>query len=351
MKTSKAAFNKISAVLFVGVLAFVALVQDSPALANANNSFGFDLLGQIAAGQPGKNIFISPFSAACALQMVANGAAGQTKSEMESVLKTAGWADRDLKDSYRDLSRSLTAPRGATLEIANSIWYQDGIRLKPGFIADNKSYFKAGLAPVDFESPKSADIINGWARKNTRGKIDGVVSFPFPPLTTLVLADAIYFKGKWVTPFKKEATQPREFHLPDGRFEKTPMMQRDDKFNYQEKAEFQAVQLPYNGHLRMEVFLPKTNSSPQKLVEAFRGKDAWQKSVENGFREREGFLVLPKFKIAYEVELNAPLEALGMKQAFVQGVANFSAMANEPLFVGEVKQKSFVSSRIIVGRD
>ena len=45
------------------------------------------------------------------------------------------------------------------------------------------------------------------------------------------------------------------------------MMQRDGKYQYQETTDFQAVQLPYKGNLRMEVFLPKTNSNPQKLVE------------------------------------------------------------------------------------
>ena len=38
--------------------------------------------------------------------------------------------------------------------------------------------------------------------------------------------------------------------------------------------------------------------------------------------------------------LNAPLKALGMRHAFDD--ADFSAMASEPLFISEVKQKSFV---------
>jgi serpin B len=39
--------------------------------------------------------------------------------------------------------------------------------------------------------------------------------------------------------------------------------------------------------------------------------------------------------------LNDPLKALGMRRAF-SNEADFSAMADEPLFVSEVKQKSFV---------
>ena len=50
---------------------------------------------------------------------------------------------------------------------------------------------------------------------------------------------------------------------------------------------------------------------------------------------------MPRFKMEYAVLLNDPLTALGMKQAFAQN-ADFSAMADEPLFVSEVKQKSYV---------
>ena len=344
MKTFKTAFNKIPTGFAIGVLSFAASAQDLPALANANNNFGFDLTGQIAAGQPDRNIFVSSFSASCALQMVANGAAGKTQAEMEHVLKTAGWSPQELNRSYRALSRSLTAPRDAALEIANSVWYRNNLSLKPDFVTGNQNYFQAGLAGVNFLDPKTADIINEWADKHTHGKVQQVVSFPFPRSTALVLADAVYFKGKWVTPFDKLATQPRDFHLPDGSSRQTPMMQRDGKFDYQETTGFQAVRLPYQGNLRMEVFLPKTNSSPQKLVEEFRAKDAWQKTVETGFGGRDGFLALPKFKINYGVSLNAPLEALGMKLAFSHDHADFSGIANDPvLAIDEVNQKSFVA--------
>jgi serpin B len=33
---------------------------------------------------------------------------------------------------------------------------------------------------------------------------------------------------------------------------------------------------------------------------------------------------------------------MGLRQAFIEGAANFSAIADEPLFVSQVKQKSFV---------
>jgi serpin B len=113
-------------------------------------------------------------------------------------------------------------------------------------------------------------------------------------------------------------------------------------FNYQQGDGFQAVRLPYAGkRLQMFLFLPDTNSSPTKLLADFN-VDTWQNKILPGFQDKQGLLGLPRFKLDYDVILNDPLKALGMRQAFVPGNADFSAMADEPLFVSEVKQKSFV---------
>jgi serpin B len=226
------------------------------------------------------------------------------------------------------------------LDLANAIWYQDGIRLKPGFASDNRNYFSAKLAGVDFKSPGSVQAINDWADQSTRGKIQEVVRWPLPPLTRLVLANAIYFKGKWEHPFATNQTRPHVFHSARGD-RQVPMMWQRGYFSYQEGNGYQAVRLPYaGGRLQMCLFLPDTISSPAKLLADFNG-ESWRNKIASRFRDREGTLALPRFKLNYEVELNEPLEALGMRKAFTPG-ADFSAMADEPLFVSEVKQKSYV---------
>jgi serpin B len=345
MSSSKTNLRRIlSGVLIclIGLLASAALAGDLEKLADANTGFAFDLLKQIAKEQPETNIFISPFSVSTVLQMTANGAAGETKTEMRRVLKTAELPPGVLNSACRDLNQSLNSQTNVILDLANAIWYKKEFHLKPDFVADNKQFFQAELGAVDFDSPQSAQIINDWAGKKTRGKIQNVVRFPFPPLTRVVLANAIYFKGKWAEPFDKSQTKPRAFHLANGKTEQTPMMWQARKFSYQEGDDFQAVRLPYaGGRLQMCLFLPVTNSTPAKLMADFSG-ETWRDKILPQFRNREGMLVLPKFKLDYDVKLNEPLENLGMRQAFSFYTANFSAMADKPLFVSEVKQKSYV---------
>jgi serpin B len=329
-------------VCFAGLAVRADPTADPAKLAVANTGFAFDLLQQIVKEQPDANVFISPFSVSTVLQMVGNGAAGETRTEMQSVLKTTGLPAGPLNEECRNLNQSLTSLPDVTLNLANGIWYQKKFQLKPAFVAENKNYFLAELAGVDFSKSKSADIINGWAEKQTRGKIKDVVQFPFPPLTRVILANAIYFKGKWVKPFEKNQTRPQAFYRPGGE-KQVPLMRQRGHFSYQEGDGFQAVELPYaGGRLRICVFLPATNSNPAKLL-ADLNSDTWRDKILPRFTDHEGTLALPRFKIEYKIVLNEPLKALGMHQAF-DSRADFSAMADtrEVLYVSEVWQKSFV---------
>jgi serpin B len=326
--------------LTVGQL-FAGSLLDQQQFVSANTAFAFDLMSRVTQAQPDANVFISPFSVSSVLQMTGNGAASVTKSEMQQVLKTAGLSAGSLNAAFKDLNQQFAAREDVTLNLANGLWFQQGFHLKPAFVGDNQKYFQAELAGVDFDNSQSAKTINTWADRQTKGKIKEVVQYPFPPLTRLILANAIYFKGNWVTPFKKNLTGPRDFHLVNGQSKQTPMMAQGGHFVYQETPDFQAVKLPYKGGLQMELFLPSTNSTPQKLVADFATKVNWQKNIETGFSDREGFVILPKFKMEYSVELNETLKALGMNSAFA-GNADFSGIAAEPLFIGEVRQKSFV---------
>ncbi len=317
-----------------------ARASDQANLVAANTGFAFDLLHQIVQEQPDANIFISPFSVSTVLQMIDNGAVGATKQEMEQVLHTDGLPAEALDTASKSLNRSLKSQTNVTLELANAIWYKQGIPLKPGFVSVNKEFFEAELGAVDFDSPQSAQTINDWADRSTHGKIQEVVRWPFDPATRVVLANAIYFKGKWDRPFDKKSTKPHPFYPADGNKKEVPTMWQHGRFAYNNGDDFQAVRLSYAGRrLCMDVFLPATDSSLTKLLARFNARPERDKLLA-GFMQREGTLFLPRFKLEYSVTLNDALQSLGMRRAF-HG-ADFSAMSDESLEVSEVKQKSYV---------
>jgi len=332
--------------LFGGIFLCLAVAGvsagDLPKLTQSNNGFAFALFGRVFSGQATQNVFMSPYSVAIALQMLCNGAAGKTKIEIQGVLNTNELPQDKINGYYKELNGSLTSQSNVVLDLANSIWVDKGFELKPAFVSTNEAYFGAALASVNFETPESADTINQWAAGCTRGKIAGIVSFPFPAKTEVILANAIYFKGEWAQPFDKRLTKMRYFYLDGTVIKQAQMMSRQGTFQYAEGDGFQVVQLPYAGdRLEMAVFLPVTNSSPAKLLHDFNGED-WMSKILPQFSSREGNLVFPKFKLNCQMLLNHPLEGLGMQEAFVPGTANFSGMCADPLYVSEVVQKSYV---------
>jgi len=76
--------------------------------------------------------------------------------------------------------------------------------------------FEAKLNQVDFrtQSESARAEINDWVSQATKGKITDLIQRGvLNPLTRLVLVNAIYFKGEWAAPFKKEQTSDQPFSV------------------------------------------------------------------------------------------------------------------------------------------
>ena len=323
-------------------LPLTATADNSP-LAAADNGFAFKLLRQLVQDQPAQDIFISPYSASTVLQMVGNGAAGQTKTEMQSVLGTAGLTTEDANAANKNILESLSQNTNVILTTANAIWCRAGVSLKPDFLAANRDFFDATVESIDFTDPASVDVINDWASEKTHGKIpsiaDGMID---PDQTQMFLANAVYFKGKWEDPFDASDTKDRPFYLHDGNQKSVPMMTKSKTFTYRHGTGYQAVRLPYlDDNLSMYVFLPDTNSSPEDLLSILNG-DKWRRITKPGFSDRSGTLVLPRFKLNYTADLKAPLQNLGIKAAFDRSTADFSGISQTNLFISGAVQKTFV---------
>jgi len=337
-------FVSVIAMWLLTLGAFAASPADEHKLASANTGFAFKLLKQLAKDQPGDNIFISPFGVSTVLQMVGNGAGGQTKTEMQQLLGTTGLPQNTLNEANRDINRSLNVNTNNILTIANAIWYQKGIPAKPGFISCNQQFFGATVDALDFTNSHSIEVINAWASEKTRGKITRFADGLLSPTPDLFLANAVYFKGKWLDPFESKSTKERVFHLRGGRQKQIPMMEKTSRFAYRRGTGYQAVRLPYEGwSLAMYVFLPDPGSSPEKLLGIIDG-DKWERITKPGFEDREGTVVMPKFKLEYGVELEKPLKAMGIKTAFDDrpGKADFSGTSSRPLYISAVRQRTFV---------
>jgi serpin B len=190
--------------------------------------------------------------------------------------------------------------------------------------------------------------INRWADRATHGRIKGLLDEPLPAATRLMLANAVYFKGKWADAFDASATRPREFLLASGRRIRVPAMERTGRLAYQRANGFQVVRLPYRGgRSAMYIILPDSGVGTRTLMQQFAAK-GWPKTLAKG-PERDVHLVLPKFHVEASLDLRKPLEQLGAGIAFDPRRADFRDLAVArsngaplPLCVDKAEQKVYI---------
>lgn len=309
---------------------------DTASIAKAHNNFGLEILKVLNKEAEGENVVISPTSIALALSMVYNGADGKTKDEMRKVLAFEGLdideinkASLALIESYKDTGSDFT------LDVANSVWVQDGFDVKKEFVDDVEKNYNAKFQNIDFENEKAKDTINSWVKANTNDKIKSIVNDTQD--LKLFLANATYFKGSWTEEFNEKFTSNRDFTNSDGTKSKIPTMSKVSELSYKETQDYQAVNLGYGKKARtsMYIFLPKDHDKFMNNM----SHDSFEEMTE-GFKETQIDLKLPKFTSEYEADLIPPLRSLGMKEAFTSR-ANFEGIAKK-LAISSVTHKTFL---------
>jgi serpin B len=308
---------------------------------DANNKFAFKLFSEVAKRESSdKNISVSPTSVAIALAMTYNGASGSTQQAMAKTLELQGIALPELNSAYAELNKLLQNPEeNVQLTIANSLWVNQDISLRPDFLQRNRDFYQAQVANLDFQNPNAANTINNWVKENTKGKITNIVN-EIEPNQALFLINAIYFKGQWSQKFDNSQTKPQTFYTASGKQKQHPMMSQKGEYRYYETPDFQAVSLPYGQTRRVSlyIFLPKQNSNLKAFYQNLNSEN-WDKWLSE-FSQRDGSITLPRFQTDYDVTLNDTLKALGMGEAFTNK-ANFSGMGDR-LAISQVKHKTVI---------
>ena len=316
-------------------------------IAVGNNAFACDLYAHLRT-QPG-NLFFSPFSVHTALAMTADGARGETLDEMVKVLHLPKEAKARL--AAGDVARFYAAGgEGYELAVANNLWGQQAYPWKADFLERQRTGYGAELTSVDFKDAANREaarrMINASIEKTTRDKIkDMLKASDLTEKTRLVLTNAIYFKGQWLTEFDKKATKDAPFTLADGTKKDLPLMALESNFRYTETDELQVVELPYKGNaITMVVLLPKKHDGLSALEKQLSAKelDAWIRKMG----PTRVNLAVPRFKSENRVQLADVLAGkMGMKLAFDGNKADFTGMATTTggnLYISKVIHQSFV---------
>ncbi|GAA4191311.1 serpin family protein [Streptosporangium oxazolinicum] len=294
-------------------------------------SFGHALFA--ATASPGANTVLSPLSIGYAFGLARAGAAGTTATELDALF---GFPSGGPHTSFNALTRQIVttdeppplpdpdaerdaqagAPEPPIVGIANALFTQEGLSVKPGFLRTLAAQYGTGVRQVDFAGD-AAGVINAWAEERTAGRIRKVFD-NLPARTRLVLANAVYLKADWTIPFTDAPEEGATFTRADGTTTRTTLMRRDGFLPYASGSGWQAVELRYAGdELAMWVLVPRAGGSPGDLL-----SPAVMAEVAAGLGERPVRLALPRWDFSTSLDLAEPLAKLGLRGNDYSGIVD-----------------------------
>lgn len=300
-----------------------------------NNAFAIKLFEKTAKMQ---STVISPVSVSYLMAMLANGANGQTKTD---IMKALQLTDNDLDEMnalYRMMiQRSGSLDKETTLRIANYFAMNKDVELKDAYANNMKAIYNAGIESLDFTSPKTTAHINNWCKKNTNGMIPSIINNVDANASAYIM-NAIFFNGTWADKFNKSNTKNEIFKGYTRDITMVPMMHKSDKLLYWANDMYAAVRIPYgNGSYTMTVMLPNEGKSIDEMLKSMENADftAWRQDAEQCIVD----LKLPRFTTEADVTLNNIISELGAANIF-SSKADFKNIANTNMFVSQMFQKA-----------
>jgi serine protease inhibitor len=307
----------------------------------ADNGFTLKLFKNLSASNTGTaNLLVSPLSVSFAFGMVNNGSSGQTLSAINNTMNYNGFTQTEVNSYYSKLITDLPKLDPQTqINIANSIWYNQGFSVIPQFLETNGNYYQAKVQAADFGSPATVNAINQWVSDQTKGKIPSIIN-EIAPNDVMFLINAIYFKSAWNQKFDVSNTHKQAFYTNGTTAVQADFMSATIENNTYRDQDVRVLELPYhNKKYSMVMVMPITKS----VKETAAGLDSvqwqnWMVKLQSGKNQ----VTIPKFKFTDNAKLNQPLTTLGMGIAFTKDADFTRINANGGLMISEVKHKTYI---------
>ena len=290
-----------------------------------------------AGNAEGENTLLSPLSVLYALAMTANGAEGETRTQMEQVLGMP-------VEEFNLYLYSYMQSQNGSLKLANSIWFNADQRFTANreFLQINADYFGASLYKASFDNRTLKDI-NTWVEQNTDGMIPEILD-EIPEEAVMYLINALVFEAKWQEVYTKHLIKDGSFTKEDGTEQNVEFMRSVESW-YLEDDYATGVWKYYEGRdYAFVALLPKEGITVSEYIATLNG-DGLQQLLAGRTRATVE-TSLPKFETEFSADLAQVLAGMGMPDAFDEKEADFSRLGSSTagdIFISRVLHKTFIT--------
>ena len=297
-------------------------------------NYNIELLRKVQEKHPNSNYLISPYSIYMALNMLRDGANGNTKEQINNLIGEYKIKNLNIKNQ---------------LSVANGLFIKNSEKdnVLSSYTNNLKNNYDADILYDDFDTP---EVINTWVKEKTNGMIEKILDSVNKGFV-LGLANAIALDAKWKVAFDCTYTDGMPFTKSNGSKINTEMMHREFSskgYHYFETTNAKGVIMPYeskdNNSLEFIGILPNDNVNnyiKSLTQEELNMIDKVKKEASNNLHIN---IYLPRFTNTFDLnDFKDILKELGIVDAFDGGLADFSnIITNDNIYVSDAIHKTYI---------
>ncbi len=281
-------------------------------------NYNVDIIKNFNTSAGKSNYLLSPYNIEIALNMLREGADGNTKDELDKVLGNRVINDVSVKDK---------------VGIANAIFvkdvYKDNVKKEYYSILDSK--YNSEVIYDKFTTP---DKINNWVKEKTNGMIKKILDSMSEDFV-MGIASALAVDVKWQSDFDCNNTRSEEFTKVDNKKINVEMMHKSyERFTkYIKGSDYEGIIIPYMKEDDSKVELEFIGIIPNDNVDSFVNNLTSEKlnNIANSSKEASDKyhinVSLPRFTYDYEAgDFKQILKKMGINEVFDPLKANLKKM-------------------------
>lgn len=316
-----------------------------------SNDFAVNLFKKIADEREESNIFISTIGMLYSLNIINNGASGQTQQEICNALNVAPtdverinklcrrFMIGQTKVTENDFLGPTSYMRTATLFHAG-----ESVEINKSFQEVLEYDYFAGVIKGKIDGAMQQRI-DKWCATRTGGVLNNLhIKEVDDESATLLVAN--YFNGRWIQEFDKEDTKEEPFY--GGTSSKVDMMNKTEcerTFSYAKLDGYSMLEIPYVGGYELYIILPDKVDGLTALLQSLGGsKIRYAMSCLKSYNRV--YTKIPKFMVDYTFKANEFLASLGISKMFSDN-SELTRIQSKPMKITEIIQ----STKVILDED
>ncbi|MBQ7058783.1 MAG: serpin family protein [Firmicutes bacterium] len=290
-----------------------------------------------------ENTVCSPLNIYIALSMLAEVSDGSTRQQILDVLNVSDILSLRKQIGVLWDGNYVDTPVLQCL-LANSLWLRDSDIYNEKTLQLLADQYYASSFRGEPGSEDMDRALQDWTNEATCHLLeDYVKDLKLDADTVLALVSTLYYKAAWTDNFWASATDQQVFHGLEGDTT-VDMMHKADTMRVHRADQFTSVGLDLMDSGAMYFFLPSDGIDVDQLLQDPEIFTAILGGNDDDWYVPLVHLSIPKFDIAAKMDLRENLKEMGITDAFVPGLADFSPLTTkiEDIYVSKAEHAATV---------